>query len=98
MPRVVQTTRQRSPAKSAKIKLPTPAATTCQPVELKTSMPDCQRLESTEPSAHVKDPKIRLREDQNSRWPMEPDCSCGQTSTTRPSIPSARPALPRPEM
>ena len=40
---------------------------TCQPVALKTSMPDCQRFESTEASAQLKEPEIRLIEAHNSR-------------------------------
>src|ERR1700747_696236 len=96
--RVVQRTRERSPAIRANAKFPTPAAVTCQPVELNTSMPDCQRLERTEPHAQENDPAIRLIEAQNSRWPMLPDRNCGQTRTTKPRIPSNKPALPRPEM
>src|SRR6266567_1636582 len=96
--RAVQRTCERSPASNAKIKFPTPAAVTCQPVELNTSMPDCQRFESTEPSAQENDPPIRLIDAQSSRWPMVPDRNCGQTRTNNPTMPSSRPALPRPEM
>ena len=60
---------------------------TCHAVELNTSMPDCQRLESTDPSAQLNEPKIRLIDAHSSRWPMVPACNCGQTSTNRPTIP-----------
>src|ERR1022692_1507147 len=96
--RVVHRTRERSPANNAKTKFPAPAAVTCQPVALNTSMPDCQRLESTEPSAQLNDPAMRLIEAQNSRCPMVPDCNWGHTRTNNPRMPSTRPALPRPEM
>src|ERR1700686_2927509 len=98
MPRTVQCTRERSPAKKAKIKFPAPAATTCQPVALNTSIPDCHRFESTDPSAHEKEPKIKLIDAHSSRCPRVPDCNCGQTRTKRRRIPSPRPDLPRPEM
>ena len=69
------------------MKFPAPAAVTCHPVALNTSMPDCQRFESTDPSAQVNDPAIRLMEAQNSRCPMVPDCSCGHTRTNNPRMP-----------
>src|SRR5450755_3750531 len=97
-PRAVQRTRERSPVNKAKTRFPTPAAVTCQPVELNTSMPDCQRFESTDPKAQENDPAVRLIEAQNSRCPMDPDCNCGQTNTNSPIIPRNSPALPRPEM
>src|SRR5580698_8918837 len=53
-PRTVHATREKSPTANANRKFAAPAAVTCHPVELNTSMPDCQRLESTDPRAQEK--------------------------------------------
>src|SRR5579862_2291960 len=99
MPRAVQVDREKSPTSAASGKLVAPAATICQPVAVKTSIPDFQRLASTDPSAHEKDPPSKLAEDHNSLRPrFEVACNCGQNRTNKPAMPSASPALPRPEM
>src|ERR1700735_274481 len=98
-PRAVHARREKSPTANANRKFAAPAAVTCHPVELNTSMPDCQRLESTDPRAQENDPPISAREDKNSRRPSdEVECNSGQNKTNSPTIPSARPAFPRPEM
>src|SRR5258708_30399161 len=68
-PRVVHTTCEKSPRSVANIRFPSPAAVTCHAVALNTSIPDCQRLESTEPRAQLNDPPIKLNEAQNSLRP-----------------------------
>src|ERR1700727_3581599 len=99
IPRGVHATREKSPTHSANKKLPTPAAVTCQPVALKTSMPDCQRFDNTDPNAHENDPPSNAVQENNSRRPIaEFACSSGQNSTSSPANPSAKPALPRHEI
>ena len=98
-PRAVQATCEKSPTTKANNRFPAPAAVTCHPVALNTSMPDCQRFDSTDPSAHEKDPPSSDTEAQNSRRPSaEVECNSGQNKTTNPNIPKASPALPRQEM
>src|SRR5580700_5919867 len=98
-PRGVHTTREKSPAASANKKFPAPAAVTCHPVALKTSIPDCHRFDSTDPSAHENDPPISASDAQNSRRPKtDSECNSGKNNTNNPTIPKANPALPRHEM
>src|SRR5215469_409087 len=87
-----------SPFNRANIKFPAPAAVTCQAVAPNTSIPDCHFFDSTEPSAQLNDPPIRLREANSSFRPRLPACRSGQTSTNNPARPRASPILPRPEM
>src|SRR5580704_9580017 len=89
-------TREKSPATTANKRFPAPAAVTCHPVALNTSIPDCHRFDSTDPNAHKNDPPKSESEAQNSRLPsVEVECNSGQNSTSSPIIPRASPALPR---
>src|SRR5580692_7103726 len=98
-PRAVQATCEKSPTTNANNKFPAPAAVTCHPVALNTSIPDCHRFDSTDPSAQENDPPSSETEAQNSRRPSaDVECNSGQNNPPSPPIPTATPALPRHEM
>src|SRR5580692_2091265 len=95
-PRAVQATCEKSPATNANNRFAAPAAVTCHPVALNTSIPDCQRFDSTDPNAQENDPPSSESEAQNSRRPIaDLECNSGQNSTSSPTIPIPNPSLPR---
>src|SRR5690348_8052186 len=98
MPRAVHLTCVTSSNRKAKMKLPMPAKVTCQAIPLNGSTSaDCQRFESTDPSAQLNDPPSRLRDHQSSRDPTDSvEVILGHSSTTIPAIPKASPANARP--
>src|SRR3954451_18627919 len=100
MPRGVHCTCDRSSKEMAYAKLAMPAKVTCHAVPLKGSTSgDCQRFESTEPSAQLNDPPSRLSDHQNSVAPMvRMLINLGHNKTAMPAIPSASPPNPRMEM
>src|SRR6185369_10864933 len=84
----------------AKIRFDSPAKITCHAVPLKASTSfECQRLESTEPSAQLNDPPSSANDHFSSRCPMllVADRS-GQSRTAMPITPTKSPTRPRLEI